>query len=261
MNDYEIEYLSAYLYDYVFKSRNDVSFYLDMANQFGGPILEAGCGTGRILLPLARAGFEIVGIDINTSRLAICETKLAEESDKTRARASAVFGDMCNFSLNREFALLITPFRSFQHLLTSKDQRTALLNMKRHLQPNGNLILDIFNPSIPFLANSQYLEEFGDEPPIILPDGTQILQRDRVISRNYWSQIQEAQEVYYVRYPDGSEERIVKSYSSRYTFPYELEHLLTTVGFSIETMFGDYDKSAFGDKYPGELIVIARKTE
>ncbi|TAG69184.1 MAG: class I SAM-dependent methyltransferase [Oscillatoriales cyanobacterium] len=261
MNEDEIEDLSAYLYDYVFESRNDIFFYLDMANRFGGPILEAGCGTGRILLPLARAGFEIVGFDINTSRLAICETILAEESDEIRARASVVFGDMRNFTLNREFALLLTPFRSFQHLLTPEDQRTALLTMKRHLQPNGSLVLDIFNPSIPFLADSRYLKEFGDSPPIILPDGRQILQRDRVISRNYFNQTQEAEEIYYVRHPNGVEDRIVKSYSSRYTFPYELEHLLTSVGFSITTIFGDYDKSTFGDKYPGELIVVARKAE
>lgn len=261
MDEHEIEDLSAYLYDYVFEPRNDVSFYLDMANQFGEPILEAGCGTGRILLPLASAGFEIVGIDIDTSRLAICETRLAEKSDEIRTRASVVFGDMRNFALNREFALLITPFRSFQHLLTPEDQRIALLNMRRHLQPNGSLILDIFNPSIPFLADSQYLTEFGDSPPIILPDGRQILQRNRIISRNYLNQIQEAEKIYYVHYPNGVERRIVKSYSSRYTFPYELEHLLTSVGFSITTIFGDYDKSAFGDKYPGELIVIARKAK
>lgn len=261
MNEHEIEALSATLYDYVFECRNDISFYLDIANCLGSPILEVGCGTGRIVLPLVRAGFEVVGIDINTSRLAICESKLAKESDEIRARASVVFGDMRNFALDREFALLITPFRSFQHLLTPEDQRTALFNMKRHLQPNGSLILDIFNPSIPFLADSRYLTEFGDSPPIILPDGRQILQRDRVISRNYLNQIQEAEEIYYVHYPNGVEERIVKSYSSRYTFPYELEHLLTSVGFSITAIFGDYDKSALGDKYPGELIVIARKAE
>jgi SAM-dependent methyltransferase len=261
MNKHESEDLSAYLYNDVFECRNDLSFYLDIANQLGGPILEAGCGTGRILLPLARAGFEIVGFDINTSRLTVCESKLAEQSDEVRARASVIFGDMRDFSLNRKFASILTPFRGFQHLLTPKDQRTALLNMKRHLQPNGSLVLDIFNPSIPRLADSQYLTEFGNSPPITLADGRQILLRDRIISRDYFKQILQAEEIYYVRHPDGTEERIVKSYSSRYTFSYELEHILGSVGFSIVNIFGDYDKSAFGNNYPGELIIVARNTQ
>ncbi|NET57768.1 MAG: class I SAM-dependent methyltransferase [Symploca sp. SIO2E6] len=261
MNEQEIEDISASLYDYVFESRNDISFYLGIAEWLGSPILEVGCGTGRILLPLALAGFEVVGIDINTSRLAICESKLLKESDRVRIRASALFGDMRDFTLDREFALILTPFRSFQHLLTPEDQRTALFNMKRHLKPNGSLLIDIFNPSIPFLADSQYLEEFGEDPPITLPDGKQVFRRDRVVSRNYFNQTQEAEEIYYVHHPSGVEERIVKSYSSRYTFPFELEYLLASVGFSITTIFGDYDKSAYGDKYPGELIVIARKSE
>ena len=65
--------------------------------------------------------------------------------------------------------------------------------------------------------------------------------------------------IYYVTHPDGREERLVHAFTMRYLFRFEAEHLLARAGFQIEHLYADYDKSAYGSKYPGELLFVARK--
>ena len=77
----------------------DVPFYVDQARQYGGPILEMACGTGRVLLEIARIGIEIVGVDLSTDMLSILHTKLATESDEVQRRVSLYEGDMRSVSL------------------------------------------------------------------------------------------------------------------------------------------------------------------
>src|SRR5262245_35815549 len=110
----------AELYDHVvpYRTRADVSFFVDEARRANGPVLEIGCGTGRILIPTARAGVEIVGIDLSEYMLAICRQRLAEENDFVRARAHLAQADMRTFELKRTFGLVTIPFRPFQHLVT-----------------------------------------------------------------------------------------------------------------------------------------------
>ena len=170
---------TAEFYDHVapYAERGDVGFFVEMAQAAGGPVLEIGCGTGRVLIPTARAGIEIVGLDLSPSMLAVCRSNLAQESAETQARVRLVEGDMRDFDLDRQFALVTLPFRPFQHLTSVEDQIACLTTIHRHLAPGGRLVLDLFNPSIPFLADPTRLDEFGDEPEITLPDGRRVLRR------------------------------------------------------------------------------------
>src|SRR5947207_3264996 len=106
-----------YLYDHVllYAARTDVQFYVDEAKRSGGRILEIGCGTGRVLLPIARAGLEIVGVDAAQGMLDRCATKLATEPTETRRRVELQLGDARNSNLDSKFDLVIAPFRVFQH--------------------------------------------------------------------------------------------------------------------------------------------------
>lgn len=106
----------------LYRDRPDVASYVKQAQESGGPGLELGCGTGRVLIPPARAGIEIVGVDLSRSMLAICRDKLAREPDDVRARVEMVEADMRRFDLGREFRLVTLPFRPFQHLMTVQDQ-------------------------------------------------------------------------------------------------------------------------------------------
>jgi ubiquinone/menaquinone biosynthesis C-methylase UbiE len=99
-------------YDHVvpYAARPDVGFYVAAARESGGPVLELGCGTGRILLPTARAGIEIAGLDSSNYMLEECLRRLRAEPAQVRARASLHRGDMRDFDLGRTFRLATIPF-------------------------------------------------------------------------------------------------------------------------------------------------------
>jgi len=258
----EFEYVSEF-YDWVpqHQARNDIDFYLDAARKYGQPILELGCGTGRVLIPLAREGSQITGMDLSEPMLARCREKLAAETPETRNRAELKKGDIRNFNLGKEFELITAPFRVFQHQISVNDQISALSCIHRHLRPEGHLILDFFNPSLPLLSDPKSLEEFGDEPEFKLPDGRRIHRRMQFIDRNYFDQIIQCMQIYYVSHPDGRRERLTHGFPLRYSFRYEIEHLLIRLGFRVEEVFGDYNKNHFGNSYPGEMIFVAQKSE
>ena len=251
----------AEFYDHIvpYGLRKDVSFYVEMAKETGGPVLEVGCGTGRILIPTARAGIEIVGLDHSVSMLTICREKLSHEPDGVRSKVQLVQGDMRQFELGREFRLATLPFRSFQHILTVEDQLRTLQTIHRHLVPGGKVILDVFNPSLERLVDEKFLSETDEEPEFTMPDGRKVVRRSRAVSRDPANQVHDIELIYYVTHPDGREERLVHRFQMRYLFRFEGEHLLARAGFKVENVYADYDKSPFGSKYPGELIFIAGK--
>jgi SAM-dependent methyltransferase len=252
----------AEFYDYVtpYQTRQDVSFFVEMAQRSEGPVLELGCGTGRVLIPTARAGVEILGLDSAPQMLSRCRKKLLDEPQTVQSKViDLTQADMRDFDLGRQFRLVTIPFRPFQHLLTVEDQLACLQTIRRHLFDSGVLIIDIFNPSLPYLVDDQYRTETEDAE-FTLPDGSEVKRHGRVVSRNYFDQIIDSELVYYVSHSDGRQERLVHRFQMRYLFRYEIEHLLTRSGFTVENVYADYDKSPFGSKYPGELIVVARKS-
>lgn len=252
----------AEFYDYVvpYRERQDINFFVDLAKASSAPVLEIGCGTGRVMIPTARAGIEIVGLDSSASMLAICREKLTHEPAEVRERIKLVEADMRQFDLGREFPLVTIPFRPFQHLVSVEDQLTCLATVRRHLAPGGKLVVDLFNPSLPHLVDDRLLEEFNREPPFTMPDGRKVLRRHHILARDLFKQTQDVELIYRVTYPDGREERLVSRFTMRYLFRFEAEHLLVRSGFEVEAVYGDYDKSPYGLKYPGELIFLARKS-
>jgi SAM-dependent methyltransferase len=252
----------ADLYDHVgpYRSRLDVKFFLSEAVNSGSPVVEIGCGTGRVLIPTARAGVEIAGVDSSPHMLSVCRERLQRESEAVRSRVRLVQGDMRSFEIDGRFTLATIPFRPFQHLLTVDDQLACLATIRRHLVDGGRLILDIFNPSLDALANGAVGEEFGEEEEFLMPDGRRVVRRHKTVARDRHSQVNQFELVYYVTHPDGREERLVHAFSMRYLFRFEAEHLLARSGFEIEHVYADYDKRPYGSTYPGELIFVARKT-
>jgi SAM-dependent methyltransferase len=251
----------AEFYDHVlpYRDRPDVPFYVRLVHECAGPVLEVGCGTGRVLLPCARAGATMVGVDVSPAMLQVCRDKLARESAEVRARVKLVEADMRTLDLSRTFELVVLPFRSFQHLLNVDDQRTALAALRRHVSPGGRLVLDLFNPSLPLLADERWLSTPLVEPAVVLADGRRMVRSLAIVGRDYFNQIQQVEMAHTITWPDGREERQTEVVPLRYLFRFEAEHLLVREGFAIEALYGDYDGSPYGAKYPGELIFIARR--
>ena len=251
----------AEFYDHVgpYRDRQDVPFYVGMARESGGPVLEIGCGTGRVLIPTARAGVEVVGLDSSQAMLSSCREKLSCEPAEVQSRVELVRGDMRRFDFERAFSLVTTPFRPFQHLITVADQLSCLASIHRHLIAGGRFVLDLFNPDLQRLVDEKYLSEQEHGETFTMPDGRKVTRRDRIASRDPFTQVQQVELIYYVTHPDGREERLVHDFPFRHLFPFEAEHLLARSGFQVEDVYADFDKSPYGSKYPGELIFVARK--
>ena len=251
----------ADLYDHVtpYRERADVEFFVDEARKTGGPVLEIGCGTGRVLIPTARAGIEIMGLDLSDHMLDRCRANLSSESDEVRSRVKLVKGDMRSFDLGRQFLLVTLPFRPFQHLTTVEDQLSCLASARAHLSDGGRLILDLFNPKLEVLVADDLGKEIDEGLEFPTPDGARVRRKHRVTRRDLANQIVYSELIYYITHPDGREERLVHAFPMRYLFRFEAEHLLARAGFRIEAVYSDYDRSEFGSKYPGELIMVAVK--
>lgn len=247
------------LYEDIYAQRQDVPFYVELARESAGTVLEAACGTGRVLIPCARASATMVGFDIKASRLHICRGKLEREPATVRARVTLSDGDMRTCDFGSGFALITMPFRGFQDLLTPEDQHAALVNMHRHLRIGGRIALDVFNPSIPFLADESASREFTDGTFPLAGDAGTVTLAYRVAGRDYVRQLQDVEEIIYVTRTGRPRERQMRQFTTRYIFRYELEYLLQLTGFDVEHVFGDFRRGPFGAHYPGELVIVARK--
>lgn len=145
----------------------DLPFYCGLAERTGGPVLEIACGTGRVLLEIARRGIEISGIDVSDDQLKVLAAKLAREPEQVRRRVHISNADMRNFRLGCSFPLVIIPFRPLQHLYTVGDQVRALETARAHLAPGGLLAFDVFFPDFSRLLEpslGEHLELEWNDP-------------------------------------------------------------------------------------------------
>jgi len=240
------------LYDSVplYAARTDVGFYVDEAKAAGGRVLEVGCGTGRILLPIARAGCAITGIDGSKQMLERCRVNLAAEAAAVQSRITLAQHDMRDFNLAEQFTLIIAPFRVVQHLTTIDDQLQFLATVARHLAPQGRLVFDVFNPRFDILVGADGVER-EDTPEQRLPDGRTFHRAYRIARVRWIDQVSEAELVYYV---DGK--RYVQAFEMRWYLAAELRHLLARAGFRVREMYGDFARGPVVDGCP-EIIVTA----
>lgn len=230
----------------------DLPFWLAMAKQYGDPILELGCGTGRVLLALARPGYAVTGIDDSAEMLARLETKVGQSASTPALRAAAVRADMRDFTLPDRFRLAIMPFNTFMHLLTLEDQIAALTSIRRHLLPGGGLALDLANPGEVYAASEQGLvleRSFRDGACLVQQFSSMQIDRAAQIARITW--------LYDAVLPGGSVQRTSVPMTMRYTFPAEMRLLLERCGFSLQHLYGDYERAPFADGSPRMLVVAA----
>jgi SAM-dependent methyltransferase len=167
---YETDSLHTQIYDVLGASlvaaspvQGDTDFYRRLARETGGPILEVGCGTGRVAAVLAVDGHEVVGVDLSAPMLRLAERRRTTLPADAAARLSFQRADMAHLDLGREFALIVTPARVFQFMLTSAAQRRALAALRTHLRPNGRLVLDLFDPLLDRLVPSGESTRRGGE--------------------------------------------------------------------------------------------------
>ena len=247
----------AELYDAVYADRDDHAFWGAVAPDEGAT-LELACGTGRVLLPLARAGHEMVGLDLSAQMLARCRAALAAEPAEVRGRVRLVQADMTSFALERRFTLITSPFRGFQHVTSVERQLACLARCYAHLEPGGRLVLDLFNPDPALLY--EHGGSDGEETAETVPwtGGRTIRWWGHVVEYRRAHQVNQCEMTYEIAEHDGATRRVVERFPMRYLFRHELEHLLARSGFVKEALYGDYDRSPYGDDSP-EMIAVARR--
>ena len=167
---YEADSLQTEIYDALGPSlvmgtgvEGDTGFYRRLATETGGPILEVGCGTGRVAAALAADGHEVVGIDLSAPMLRLAEQRREALSADVAGRLSFLRADMTTLDLGRDFALIVAPGRVFQFMLTSAAQRKSLTALRTHLRPKGRLVLDLFDPLLDRVVPSAQAIRRGGE--------------------------------------------------------------------------------------------------
>ena len=167
---YEADSLHTEIYDALAASiiagssvEGDIDFYRQLAGETGGPILDVGCGTGRVATALVADGHEVVGIDLSAPMLRLAEQRRAALSAHVAARLSFHQRDMTTLALGRDFALIVAPSRVFQFALTTDAQRQALAALRSHLRPDARLVLDLFDPLLDRVVPSVEVTPRGGE--------------------------------------------------------------------------------------------------
>lgn len=259
--EYEIYEFVADFYDAAYDNirLKDIGFFIEYSRKSGGHTLELGCGTGRILIPTAIAGYQITGFDISSYMLQKCQEKLDNQPSEILERVRLVPGDMTDFDTGEKYSLITIPFRPFQHLISITEQKSCLACVNKHLATDGLLVFDIYNPFPPRLVpNPEYMIERENLPETELPDGRKLRRTNRTSAFHREQQYNDIELIYYISHPDGRTERLVQSFPMRYFFRYEVEHLLDICGFRVVELFGDFDRSDFTNDSP-EMIFVAEK--
>jgi SAM-dependent methyltransferase len=157
--DYELEagsdahYEDAAYYAAAYAKRlDDVAYYERLALERGGPVLEYGCGNGRLALPIARAGAAITGVDRSPTMLADFRRRLRDEPIEVRDRTRVRRGDMRGLRLDQRFNLVLCTFNTFLHLYTRRDVERFLARVRTHLRRNGLFVIDVSIPDPSELA-------------------------------------------------------------------------------------------------------------
>jgi SAM-dependent methyltransferase len=255
LNRYEDPW-TAEIYDYQTEGvAGDVDFWLDLARQAGGNVLELACGTGRVVIPLARAGVHVTGLDISPNMLAVARRKLSQEPPEVIERVALVEGDMRSFEVRRTFGLIFVAFRSFQALLTPADQRACLECSARHLNRGGLLALHVFNPRLSRLTGEMPVHE--DREDFEGPDGMRVSWSGETTYdlaeqtlRSVWRYERTAS--------DGAVTHSEHVLKLHYFFRFEVEWMIEAWGFEVEALYGDFERSLFTAESP-EMIFVARK--
>ena len=242
-------YSDARLYDLMFPQPSGLGskarFYLDLAATTGGPVLELGCGTGSMLVPIAERGITCQGIDLSSAMLARAHAKFEARG----VTAGLHVGDMTDFDLDERFGLVFVASNSLTHLHAADDVVSCFRAVRRHLTPGGRFAFDVFNPSVQVLAGADGLRRerrrFDD------PERGEI----RVdVEERYDAAAQVTRGVWYFS-TESEPDFVVSSVEVRSFFPQELVLLLEAGGLRLVERFGDVERVPFTGDAPSQVCI------
>jgi SAM-dependent methyltransferase len=232
----------------------DLPFWCELAREHTGPVLELGCGSGRVLLHLAREGFETTGVDSSPEMIALARRRL-EKQPAIAGRIQLLETDFRRFDLNKKYPLVIAPFNTFSHLTESADADEALRSIAAHLAPGGTLALALPNPIPIYSAPPEGLvleRTFQDGGRGTTVQQFSSLRLDRIAQLGHITWIYDEVD------PSGRVSRTTVPMTLRYFFPNEITVRLERAGLTLRHAWGDYDRSPFVEESPVLIVIGGR---
>lgn len=218
----------------------DLPFVLQLASETGSPILELGCGSGRLLLPLARAGHSVTGVDLSQVMLERARVRVAQEVSAVQQRITLHQADMTHFALpeGTQFGLVIVPYNTLLHLDTAQALAT-LRRMKGMLREKGRLFIDLANPVD--IANTPEDALLSLENVLTDPETGELIVHLASNRLDTADQTLHITWIYDVSAANGGPvHRTVAHGTYHYRYPHQLELLLQEAGFKLLHLWGDY---------------------
>lgn len=240
-----------------YPARNeDIPFYLQKASQFGSPILELACGTGRVTIPLAKEGFSVYGLDLSQEMLSIFKQKCRDLPRDTFEKITMKQEEMTNFSFNTSFKLVLIPFHSFQALSSDEEARNCLECVYHHLDEDGTFILNVSRLSGGFAENWEPGLE-AQESIMFLEDGQYVTRYTIFQELDQGRRLMAFDNLYRISGLGTEAEEYRDHLQIRYYEEDNLRSLLNEGGFEIVEEMGWYDGTPIEDGE--EFILVCRK--
>jgi SAM-dependent methyltransferase len=239
----------------------DYAGYLDdlplieaYAQRAGSPLLELGCGTGRLLIPLAECGYRVTGVDLSPEMLRIARAKA--EAAGVADHVKLIEGDFAGAPLDETYHLAFVVMNSFLHLNTLERQLCALRHWYAHLTPGGLLVIDVFHPDVSQLAGLAGHLEWDRTWNDPATGATVMKWLTRTV--DLAEQTMHVTLIYDEVAADGSLRRTLVPFETRYLWRFEAELLLDKAGFTLEALHGDWDANPF-ESASDRMILVARR--
>ena len=246
-----MNYGPASKYYDLFASKDDINFYKELAIKHGRKALELGVGTGRVAIELAKVGVTVLGIDNSRYMLNVAIQKLKKESVSVRKRVELKLEDMQNFKPDEKFPFIYAPSSTFEHCITQEDQTKCLTSVHNALGKKGILAFDISQPTRKRPETSWWIDrrELDAEKEVVRAIFSMRNPQTDVVSVNLFFEV----------YQNGKmSERYYEYGEARISSKKDIERKLKDVGFRVDKVYGNFDKSRYSSKSQ-KIIFITSK--
>jgi SAM-dependent methyltransferase len=222
-----------------------ISFWIDQMLRIGGAALELAAGTGHFLLPALAAGVDIIGLDLSDSML----TEARRKADSCAHNPRLVIGDMRTFHLDAKFRMTFIAGNALSHLLTNHDLQSCLQCVRRNIEQDGKLLIDMQVPDVRILSSDSH-KRFPFASYVDPSDGVEVVM-DYSAAYDPSTQIN-CISLFTRRSPLPEQMEHIRM---RMYFPQELDAHLSHNGFAVDRKFGNYHGEPFGKTSKRQLII------
>lgn len=233
----------------------DLELYSALAEAQGAPVLEVGCGTGRVTFHLAGAGFAVTGVDLSAAMLERARRKAAGRAD-LNDMVSFIQADAAQAAYPDRYPLIVLPYNTMMHFHTTEAQLRLVRHLSAHLAEGGLMVIDLPNAGESFATAEDSAVTL--ERSFVLPESRHLVMQQSVSRLDRTAQMQSVTWLYDEISAAGTLTRTIAPVLLRYVFPAELDLLLMVCGLQRVARYGDYDESPFEEGCP-RLIVYARQ--